>query len=275
MTGTGDKNLPQWSPRVVSWFRWYCRRYFFPPHFHCLRILRPAPPPEGAPTGPLVVVVNHPSWWDPVICALLTSRFPGRRVFTPMDAKALETYKFFKKMGFFGVEQGTVHGAATFLRIASRVLEEPDTILWITAQGHFTDPRQRPIQLMPGLGKVLTRVNRRVSVLPLALEYPFWDEKNPEALIHFGEMLAVEPNCGISQEDWTDRLSKALEATMDQLAKAAITRDAAFFETMETGKAGVGGMYDRIRKTLAWIRFRKFDGSHAAAIGQKSGKDQG
>jgi len=178
-------------------------------------------------------------------------------------------------MGFFGVEQGTARGAATFLRIASRVLEEKDSILWITAQGQFTDPRQRPVQLMPGLGRVLAKASQAATVLPLALEYPFWDEKSPEALAHFGDPSRVDPLNPVDGAEWTNLLSQTLQNTMDTLAKAAISRDASRFETMETGKTGVGGMYDRIRKATAWLRFRKFDGSHAAAIGQNGGKADG
>ncbi len=268
MTGRGDDRLPVWSPRIVSWFRWYCRRYYFPPHFHALRILRSGLAGDLNPAGPLVVITNHPSWWDPVISALLSTRYPERRVFAPIDAKALESYRFFKKMGFFGVEQGTARGAATFLRVARRVLMEPDAILWVTAQGRFTDPRQRPVRLMPGLGHALARFDGNATVLPIALEYPFWDEKSPEALVHFGEPVQVRPDCGLDGAGWTDLLSTKLEAAMDQLAQAAIQRDPALFETMQTGKTGVGGMYDRIRRLTAWMGLRKFDGSHAAALGK-------
>lgn len=268
MTGRGDDRLPVWSPRIVSWFRWYCRRYYFPPHFHALRILRSGLAGDLNPAGPLVVITNHPSWWDPVISALLSTRYPERRVFAPIDAKALESYRFFKKMGFFGVEQGTARGAATFLRVAGRVLGEPDAILWVTAQGRFTDPRQRPVRLMPGLGHALARLEGLATVLPIALEYPFWDEKSPEALVHFGEPVRVRPDCGLDGAGWTDLLSTKLEAAMDQLAQAAIQRDPALFETMQTGKTGVGGMYDRIRRLTAWMGLRKFDGSHAAALGK-------
>ena len=271
MAGEGDDSLPQWSPRVVSWFRWYCRRYYFPPHFHALRILRTGLGHDLNPLGPLVVVVNHPSWWDPVISALLSTRYPERRVFAPIDSQALGTYRFFRKMGFFGVEQGTARGAVTFLRVAGRVLREPDAILWVTAQGRFTDPRQRPVRLMPGLGKALARFDGSATVLPVALEYPFWDEKNPEALVHFGEPVAVRPGHGLDGDGWTGLLSSRLEAAMDQLAAASVQRDPGLFETMQTGKAGVGGMYDRIRRLTAWMGLRRFDGSHAAALGKNDG----
>ncbi len=42
------------------------------------------------PDGPLIVVLNHPSWWDPLVGFVLTELFPDRAHYFPMDAHALE-----------------------------------------------------------------------------------------------------------------------------------------------------------------------------------------
>ena len=48
-------------------FRSYARRYIRR-HFHALRLSADGLPPEVS-NGPLIVVANHPSWWDPLIVA--------------------------------------------------------------------------------------------------------------------------------------------------------------------------------------------------------------
>ena len=58
-------------------------------------------------------------------------------------------------------------------------------MLWITAEGSFTDARTRPVRLRPGLAHLARRVPG-ATIVPLALEYPFWDERTPEALCRFG-----------------------------------------------------------------------------------------
>lgn len=280
MMANRPDELPPRSQRIFAWFRWYCRRYYFPAHFHALRLLPPTQYLAGDhsdpdPATPLVILANHPSWWDPVVCTLLSARFPTRVIYSPIDARALETYRFFRKLGFFGVEQGTARGAARFLQCSRAVLDTPGTILWITAQGRFTDPRSRPVTLMPGLARVLARWRKPAMVLPLAIEYPFWDERSPEALAHFGEPLQVDPSRPISAEAWGGLLAGRLEQTMDNLALAGISRDPGIFHTLHTGRAGVGGMYDRIRRASAWLGLRRFDGTHAAAIAVRKTKEIG
>ncbi len=62
-------------------------------------------------------------------------------------------------------------------------------MLWITAEGAFTDHRARPVALRPGLAHLARQVPGAV-ILPLALDYTFWNESRPEALLRFGDAAA-------------------------------------------------------------------------------------
>ncbi len=136
-------NLPQRSAFWLRWFLWYTRR-FLRKNFHAVRLARGSRPVDPG-QGPLIVVLNHPSWWDPLFGLVLTQLFPNRMSFVPIDALALAKYRFFAKLGAFGIEPGTLAGARQFLRVSRAICAHPNTALWITCQGKFTDPRQRPL----------------------------------------------------------------------------------------------------------------------------------
>jgi 1-acyl-sn-glycerol-3-phosphate acyltransferase len=248
--------LPRRSEFYWGWFVWYLPRYLRK-NFHAVRLAKRAPLPELA--GPLVVVLNHPSWWDPLVAALLARRFPGRTGYAPFDAQALRKYRIFERLGFYPVEQGTPRGAIEFLRVSLALLEKPNTALWITAQGRFADPRERPIVLKPGVGHLVQRLTTG-HVLPLALEYPFWEERFPEALAHFGDPLPI--TSGPTAAEWLERIAGALQATQDALREAAVARDPARFETILGGSVGVGGIYDWWRRWTEWLRGERFSPAH-------------
>ncbi len=229
--------------------------------FHSVRLAKPGVPrvPDDLP---LIVYFNHPSWWDGVLVPIVADRlFPSRRVFGPIDDAALQRYGFMRRLGFFGVKRDSYGGASTFLRVGRRLLSRADTLFCLTPEGHFTDPRRRPLVLQPGLAHLVACVPR-VTVLPMAIEYPFWSERLPEALIGFGDARVMGSDVPASSSDRHDLLVTSLSHAMDRLRGAALDRDATRFVELFEGTVGVGGVYDAGRRLKAWSKGRRFDAAH-------------
>lgn len=186
---------------------------------------------------------------------------PGRAGYGPMDAQALGRYGVLRKMGVFGIDPETRGGAAHFLRSGLRILSDPRSVLWVTAEGAFTDPRVRPVHLRGGIAHLARRVPQAV-ILPLALEYPFWNERRPEALVHFGIPIDASATNGVPE--WTTILEAALTRTIDELAALSITRDPALFTPLLRGRSGIGGIYDLWRHAVAMLAGRRFNPAHEA-----------
>lgn len=248
------------SPVLLRQFEryllWYVGR-----NFHALRLAKdgvPALPPDR----PAIVVANHPSWWDP-LTFILAARFcfPGRACYAPMDASALESYRIFKRFGAFGVDLDQRQGARRFLHIGGKILEQPGAMLWVNATGRFQDVRTRPLDLQPGVAHLAKRCPDAV-LLPLALEYTFWNERYPEALLGFGAPIEA----GTFEDDPPAKLLGHLEErlgdAMDRLAALAESRDPSRFEILLDGKVGVGGVYDLWRRLKARLQGERFTGAH-------------
>ncbi|MES2570434.1 MAG: lysophospholipid acyltransferase family protein [Verrucomicrobiota bacterium] len=244
-------------PEAAPPARWLLRgfeRYaggYLRRHFHGIRLLGewPAVPSDR----PLVIYLNHPSWWDPLICLLLAKHCCAERGnYAPIDDAMLKRYAFMQRLGFFGVEQGSRRGAADFLRTSEAILQKGNTSLWLTPQGRFVDARCRPVELASGLSHLMRRMPQAVY-LPLALEYVFWTERTPEALACFGTPV-TDPG----------QLASTLEATQDRLAAAAIRRNAAEFQTMLGGAAGEGGIYQAWRRVRSLWQGDRFQLAHGA-----------
>jgi 1-acyl-sn-glycerol-3-phosphate acyltransferase len=248
------------SPLTIALFHRYLL-WYLPRHFHALRLARQDWP--ALPAGrPMVVFTNHPSWWDPAIFIVVHRTLMRERAgYGPMEAEALGRYRLLRRMGMFGIEADSRAGAATFLRLGGRVLADPLGVLWVTAQGRFADPRQRPVTLRPGLAH-LARLAPQALLLPLAVEYPFWNESRPEALLRFGPPIEAAALGGRSAQAGTRILEAALATAMDSLAQDAMARDPAPFRTLLAGGAGVGGIYDLSRRVRAMATGRSFDPAH-------------
>ncbi len=246
------------SGRAFWAFGWYLR-WFFYRRFHAVRLSHSGPP-RGFEDRPLIIYGNHPSWWDPALYILLCVKlFPGRLGYGPMDAKALGHYGVFERMGVFGIALDSPRGAARFLSTSLRILSNPASVLWITAEGEFADPRRRPLQLRPGIAHLARRVPSAI-ILPMAVEYTFWNESRPEALVRFGEPMQAGPHRSVAE--WTGHLEHELARSMDTLAAESMQREPRLFRTLLRGGAGVGGIYDLYRRSRALAGGRRFDPRH-------------
>lgn len=228
--------------------------------FHAVRVSGQLPePPSG---GPAVIYANHPSWWDPALFAVLTRRcFSGRRGYGPIDVEALARYRFMSRIGLFGVQSAGSSGGARFLRTSLRILDDPRSLLWITPEGRFVDPRERPVRLRPGLAHLARRSPSAIFV-PMALEYVFWTERQPEALCRFGEPVAAAAQPRLDLPGWSALLHERLTRTMNALAEDAMTRDPARFRVLLRGRSGIGGVYDLWRRARAAMRHERFRPEH-------------
>lgn len=253
---------PAASPLFLRFFLAYNRRYLRK-HFHAVRVAREGSPPALSP-GPLLVYLNHPSWWDPLVGLLLAERFFGdRSPHAPIDAAQLERYRIFRKLGFYGVDKRSPGGVRSFLRVSDGILRKPRAMIWLTPQGRFVDARQTDAAFERGLA-MLVRRHPEAQVLPVALEYVFWNDRLPEILVRFGDVsraaqLAV-PNDDLDavNRELVDRLARL----QDQLAADSARRDPERFVTCAHGAAGVGGVYDWFRRARAWCRGRTFNPEH-------------
>lgn len=249
--------------RVARFFAWYTRRLFAkkffavrltPGSLGCLRSIH-----EHA--GPAIIVMTHGSWWDPMTAILLnnataTRQRPARPPAAPMDAAMLRRFGFFKKLGVFGIDPDSPASLEAMGRyMLERFGAEPRTTLWITAQGHFHDPRTKP-RLRPGAAWLAARVPG-VRVLCCAVEYAFWTDQKAETFVHIEEVQpgraesAAESAEGSptnpaspSTTAWLRSMQSTMERAAASLADAVISRDPSRFETLHAAGTSINPAYD-------------------------------
>ena len=254
--------MPKISRALLNWFTWYSRRYLRR-HFHTLRISRAGRAPVIVQM-PLVIFSNHASWWDALVGVVLKSElFSERIAFAPIDARQLERYKFFRKLGFFSVEQKSPRGAVQFLRTAENILRTPNSLLVVTPQGRFADVRERPVRFEAGLGHLAARAESAVF-LPMATEFVFWEERLPEILVRFGEPVHVcsTHTADFDAKQWNNFFEQKLAAVQNALAAEVRRREPGDFQILLRGGAGQGGIYDWWRAARAKWRGEKFRKEH-------------
>jgi 1-acyl-sn-glycerol-3-phosphate acyltransferase len=253
------------TPLLETWFLRYTHHYLRR-SFHAIHLL--GEPPQIPTNGqiPLLVCLNHSSWWDVLVGLFMASELFGWEWYTMMDSRQLQRYRFFCRLGVIGVDRTSLAGAREFLRYAETLLKGRQRALFITPQGTMTSNYARPVRFQPGLGHLAPLLGE-FYLAQVALHYEFWDERLPEAFI---SVSSVERRTictsDYDRKRFVREQERALEAQMDKLLAAVRLRDPAAFRPMLVGKGGISPTYDAIRRIGAKLKGEEFTQEHGKIL---------
>lgn len=238
------------SPRFVRFFSWWARDKMLAKKFFALRLAqgsRQHLTDLANHPGPVVAVINHVSWWDPLIMLTLHRQFwAPRSLRAPMDAAQLQRFAFFRKLGTFGLDPdnpASLDAMAAYLR--DYFASAPHPTLWINPQGRFADPREA-VEARPGAARVAAG-DDRTRCVAVAIEYAFWLDQRPEVLIRVEPVTPQRSNT----PGWLRAITDAMRTNAADLARLVIARDPANFDCLVGGDATtINPVYD------LWLRLR-------------------
>ncbi len=260
--GHGGLNEPLVPARTSIRFRRYFARYalrLLKRRFHAARILRG----DGEKLAslntldePVIALQSHASWWDPLIALVIWNRYlSSRDLLMPMDAQQLARFGFFRRLGVFGIDPEDPASLEAMRRyVLERFGDERSRpTLGLTPQGRFTDPRE-PMRLRPGAAAIAAASSRPPRVVAVAIEYPFWQDQRPEALV---AVSVCDPPASApsrpSTADWHRSMTAAMADAGERLRTAAIERSPDAFEPIDRRLGGE----TRINPVMdAWLRLR-------------------
>ncbi len=250
MPDGGRELIPgAWSPGFRRFFAWYLRR-LVAKRFHAVRA-------EGASADvlslaarggtPVILASSHSSWWDPLVALWVHDRWlADREACSPIDEAMLRKFRFFRKLGMFGVHPDDPASLRAFVRYVDGVFaRDARGVLFMTPQGRFVDPRL-PVEIRLGIGMVAAR-HPAACVLVAALEYGFWTDQRPEAFLRVARV--APPADGGDARAWHAAIEAAMNANAAALAAAVQSRDPARFTALVGGDAPrINPVYD------LWLR---------------------
>ena len=229
---------------LFVYFRRRARRAFHTIAARGLEYLRKLPDDR-----PVILFCNHTNWWDGLIIFLLTRQMRHKAVYCMMEEQQLKYYRFFTWLGAFSVDLSSPLRSAASLRYAQRLMQKPETAMWIFPQGRICRQNE-PVEIKPGTD-YLAQCSPHALLVPVAMRYDFFREDRPNVLIEIGEPFpAVENSEG--------RIGEECNAAFARLTKAAQEQDITGFEPLFAPKLTINKRWQWIKMALTG-RLREFN----------------
>lgn len=252
------------SVYVERAFHAYTRRYLRR-SFHNIHLLG-EPPAADTENLPLLVCLNHSSWWDLLFGFYLGHELIPGDNYGVMDERQLRRYRFFTRLGVIGVDRTSLHGAKEFLTYTEGLLKGQSRALWLTPQGDMRSSYERPLRFQPGLGHLAERLGD-FRLLFIALHYEFWNERLPEAFVSLSPVQRIQIDLDTFQRRaFVQEQERGLEVHLDTLLEKARQRDASAFVPLLRGKIGISPTYDALRGLTARLRRERFSAEHSDVV---------
>ena len=172
-------------------FKFYLNR-LFKHHFHAIHLMGPVP--QFDKQKPILMLPNHSTWWDGFFFYLLNKNVYKRKMFLMMLEEQLEKNKFFRRLGAFSVNGGSVKELRAFLKYTTEVLNnsiEP-VLMCIFPQGELQPWNTRPLKFKRGLELILNIINSKVTLCYLGIKVEFLNEQRPDVFLEISPEIEFD-----------------------------------------------------------------------------------
>jgi 1-acyl-sn-glycerol-3-phosphate acyltransferase len=186
-------------------------------HFHGLYFLGPVP--DIDPALPLLITPNHSTWWDGFFFYILSKKIWKRKAYLMMLEEQLAKYRFFSRIGAFGIEPGLARRSYQALRYSAAVLRDAGNALCIFPQGVLRYSGVRPLGFQRGVEHILKLYGADVNLLPLGIRCEFLIDQRPEAFFMADRVFRVNQKTFQGMQ-W---LEKQEEELLERLYQAVLS----------------------------------------------------
>ena len=199
---------------------------------------------ENPETG-VLAVANHSNWWDFMFGLWLIDHLKVDG-YGMTEHTNLVKYNFFKRVGIFSIEKTHGPSVKASIEYTSELLNRPNSYVWIMPQGRILCNDTRPLDFQDGL-RLILRKSRRITMIPVALRYEFWQDEKPEACVRYGTHEVVEWSKDSASgliDHWEERVS----AELDQLKHDTLSQDLTRFEILQRGPKSLNERMEGLSK---------------------------
>ena len=235
---------------AVSFFRWFATRKLAA-SLDGVYVRGLAPLREALDSGPVIVALNHVSWWD-VMLIIWLDGYIHADMRAVMDAGNLRRLPYFGLIGAVPLERKDKQQTWRDIAAIAGLLDRPNRMLYIFPQGRHRPTGIRPLGLKSGVRVLAAQAG--VPVFPISIQYGFRETERIAATLDVGTPLS--PPVDGADPTWLSHLEEALirglvagEAWLDRGYRAP---DGGGFEEAipPSQAAGQDGLAAR---ALAWM----------------------
>ncbi|MBH0228943.1 lysophospholipid acyltransferase family protein [Halobacillus yeomjeoni] len=208
----------QWG--FTRFNRWLIHR-----NFENIRLLPPNSNPVPEKT---LYIINHSTWWDPLMIFYLNDTYIQSDGYGMMHEDGVNRYPFFKKIGAYSINTDHRKHLMESLHYSITLLKENKSV-WVFPQGKETPLEKRPLQFFSGVSYIIQNCPD-TKVVPISLYYSFEHTKKPNVYMQVGDPLKKDEYIDKNRKEMTRYIEEKATLQLDRLKELIIQENHAHFK---------------------------------------------
>lgn len=168
-------------------------------------------------------LVNHSTWWDPLIIFLLNKHLFKANGYGMMHEEGLKSFPIFRRIGTFSINRSNPKDIIASLNYAKDRINEGKAV-WIFPQGDERPLEQRPLEFQTGASFIIEKSDQ-IHVIPISLYYAFEEKRKPNIYVSIGQDLSPALNPEYDRRHHTQFLEDACTDQLDHLKKQVMEKN--------------------------------------------------
>lgn len=163
------------------------------------------------PTGSVLMIGNHISWWDGFWAKRVNHRILKRRLHVMMLEEQLRGRLFLSRMGAFSIRKNH-RDAINSLEYAANLLSNPQNMVVLFPQGRFQSLHQHPVSFEKGWFRILQKAPENTQLLFMANMIDYFDHPKPTLTTRLKLVKSSFENATQVEDAYNDFLTVAINA---------------------------------------------------------------
>lgn len=215
-------------------------------HFHSIYLSDYS---AALPQKSSIIIVNHSSWWDPLMLFYLNQSTWKLDALAMMNEEGLNRFPFFQKLGAFSVDPKSPRSIFKSLNYAAEELQRGRHI-FIFPQGREAALEKRPLEFFNGAGYLKHKIPT-APVIPVTFYHGLFHHQKPEWFIHTGSPITGAPSW--DRKKWTEIMEGRVTQDLNNL-RNDVLQEKQTFSPLLLGSQGISANWEKFKRKAGILK---------------------
>ena len=221
-----------------KYFKYSLKKNFFRINLKGRKLLEETIKKSKASEIPLILILNHPNWWDAAFVTHLIYSYLKMEGYCFMEYKQMKDFKFFNKIGAVPIIRENAEFSLKSLNFVIDAIKNKSLMAVIFPQAELTHNSKKPYKFFSGFYYLMKKTKKGIIICGY-LDYRFTTEQRPELYVNIFKSYEYESDGLPEKSSYVNSLEKEYELINDEFERDFTTGNLKEYEIILQGKKSI------------------------------------